>query len=111
MRRIFFKEEMKAAILAGKKTATTRDHQKALGEWEACTGSYYRPRPFAVINLTENDKNTWAHSLAHWSDEGFDALEDMHRFAFETGLNRYAKAPELYYHVFAVVKHLMETAK
>lgn len=104
MRRIFFKDEMKAAILNGNKTATTRDHQKAHGEWEACTGSYYHAKPFAVINITENDLNTWAHSLEHWKDEGFDSLEDMHRFAYETGLNRYARVPALYFHQFVVVR-------
>lgn len=110
MRRIWFKEEMKNAILNGNKTATTRDHQKALGEWEATTGSFDQAKPFAIINITENSPNTWAHSLAHWKEEGFDSKEDMHRFAFETGLNRYSRAPVLYFHRFLVIRQKEITA-
>lgn len=101
--RIWFTRQMREAILAGRKTATTRDHQKGLGDWLAVGGSYFSADPFAVITITENSESTWEHSLENFRAEGFESLEGMHRFAYETGLDRYAKAPHLYFHRFEVV--------
>lgn len=100
--RIWFTKQMREAVLADKKTATTRDHQKELGDWLAVSGSYYDPNPFAVITITENSESTWSNSLANFREEGFESLEDMHRFAYATGLQRYARAPHLYFHRFEV---------
>ena len=107
MRRIFFTQKMATATISGHKRATTRDHQKALGEWEACTGSWRKPssvKPFAIIDITSNAENTWQHTIDNFYAEGFDAIEDFRRFMFDTGLQRYAKAEHLYYHEYRVVE-------
>jgi hypothetical protein len=106
VRRIFFTQEMASAIKAGRKTATTRDHQKALGEYEACTGNYRRPpsiKPFAVLVIDSNSPCNWGHSLAHFTEEGFASRDAMLDFvAKHPSIADYQFAPQLYYHTFAV---------
>ena len=103
MRRIFFTQEMKDAIVAGKKTMTTRDHQKELGDWEACTGNWHKPsniKRFATINIVSNDSTTWGRQLERFKGEGFESVDAMLDFAHRTGLERYSHAPNLYCHIF-----------
>jgi uncharacterized protein YqfB (UPF0267 family) len=108
MARIFFTKEMKEAVLSGRKTATTRDHQKALGIYDACTGSWRNPKSvkkFAVIDIFENGQNTWKHSLDCFAEEGFNSFEEMQTFAFKTGLAViYGKALAVYFHRFKVIQ-------
>src|SRR5436853_5273 len=51
VKRLFFKKEMKDAILAGKKTTTVRDHRLDLGEYKAVSGSRFHAKPFAVLDI------------------------------------------------------------
>ena len=100
--RIWFKAEMKKAVLEGRKTATTRGHQKKLGDWLAVTGSRYDPVPFAVLRITENAESTWANSLGNFEVEGFTDRAEMERFVADAGL-AYSQADRLYFHRFQVV--------
>ena len=109
MQRVFFTDQMAKAILDGKKTATTRDHQWSPGEKEACTGSWRVPasvKPFSVINVIDNRENTWQHTIDNFKMEGFECIEDFRRFLHDTGLQRYAREPHLYFHVFELVRKL-----
>ena len=90
MRRIFFTQKMATATISGHKRATTRDHQKALGEWEACTGSWRKPssvKPFAIIDITSNAENTWQHTIDNFYAVGFDAIEDFLSCSFSNPNN------------------------
>ena len=103
-RRFFFTQEMKTAILNGQKTATTRDHQKPLGEYMASTGNWRRPESietFALIDVYSNAECTWPYSLANWDIEGFDSLDAMMEFCTKKNF-MYASAPHLYFHRFTV---------
>ena|GEM_PF-6233098 len=101
--RIFFTEEMWDATVAGKKSETTRDHQKALGVYDACTGSWHNPKSVKVrgtIEITSNGETTWSIQLGRFRREGFDSIEQFKEFAKRTGLDRYASAPHLYRHEY-----------
>lgn len=107
-RRFWFKREMAEAILEGRKTETTRDHQKGLGSWVAVTGSYYDATPFAVIKVVANPPTTWARQVGRWREEGFTSRNDMAAWCKREGLDRYALAPALWVHEFTLTRRLVE---
>ena len=100
--RIFFTCEMAEAIRRGYKTATTRDHQKPLGRYEACEGTWRRPdsiKPFAIIDIRTNEEVSWPFPLEQYRAEGFDSPSEMMDFAQRHKL-RYDKSPHIYFHNF-----------
>ena len=106
MKRIFFTNRMALEILAGNKTATTRDHRKEPGIYEACTGSWHDPKTvnkFAVLEiLTVEELGSFTEATGHWSSEGFKDRADMIDFC-QAALPQYLSASPLYYHAFKVI--------
>jgi uncharacterized protein YqfB (UPF0267 family) len=85
--RIWFKEDMKRALLAGKKTTTTRYKQHKNGLYLAVTGSYYDAKPFAVIQIVSSEAMTWDDVLSwHYAEEGFESPWHMEKWGREQKL-------------------------
>ena len=82
MRRVWFKREMKEAILAGRKTATSRTHPLPLGEVLAVCGSRFKAVPFAILKITDRLPMRVEDTIAlFYREEGFDSPEAMGAFA------------------------------
>ena len=85
--RIWFKEDMARAILNGKKTSTTRDHERKEGTYLAVMGSRFEARPFATIRIQRIEVTTWAEVFEqHWRTEGFNSPEHMRQWCKANGL-------------------------
>jgi hypothetical protein len=101
--RVFFTDEMAEAILAGRKTMTTRDHQWGLGLKEACKGTWRKPKtiqPFAIIRILSNAEVKWPYPTEHWREEGFESLNGILLFLKTHPHFGYDKAPHIYSHIF-----------
>lgn len=107
MRRVWFKREMKEAILAGRKTATTRDYPLTLGKNLAVTGSFYKAAPFAVLKVTERFPTTLENVIAwFYREEGFDSPEAMGAFLDRERLPLLDAKNPVFFHRFQVIKVL-----
>jgi hypothetical protein len=81
MRRVWFKREMREAILAGRKTATTRTRPLPLGEVLAVSGSRFKAVPFAIIKIVDRIPTTVENVIAcFYAEEGFESPEAMGAF-------------------------------
>ncbi len=102
MRRLWFKEEMKGAIMLGRKSATTRAHPLKVGEtYLAVSGSRYKAKPFCRVKITsqrEIDLLT-EHCSKHFRREGFKSSVDMALY-IRKNLPEYLTKRPLYYHTF-----------
>lgn len=102
MRRLWFKKEMKKAILEGRKRATTRLKPLHVGErFQAVSGSRYDAKPFAIIEITSRRKidSLVEHCTKHYEAEGFQSSLDMAGY-IRDNLPQYRKIRPLYYHTF-----------
>lgn len=95
---------MKAKILAGKKTMTTRDHPLPLEDVQAVSGSRYSAEQFAILRI-EGRAPTTIESVAHYfyQEEGFDSEQEMNDF-IDKKMGRYRTAPALWRHKFTVIE-------
>jgi len=110
MRRVWFKREMKEAILAGRKTATTRTHPLALGECLAVSGSRFKTVPFAVIKITDRFPARVEDIInSFYREEGFSSPEEMGAFADRERLPLIDAKNPVFFHRFVVVKKLIES--
>ncbi len=105
MRRIWFKKEMKQAILDGKKVSTTRDHPILLGEIQAVSGSRFKPEPFAVLEIQDRIPTTVENVIRlFYKEEGFSSPEEMTAYAKKNKLLQTEN--NVFYHKFKIVKFL-----
>jgi hypothetical protein len=82
MRRVFFKKEMRQAILEGKKVSTTRDHPIPLGQVLAVSGSRFKAEPFAVLEILDRVPTTVRGVIRmFYEDEGFSSPQQMLAYA------------------------------
>jgi len=104
MKRVWFKREMKEAILARKKTATTRTHALPLGECQAVSGSRFKAKPFAVLKIMDRFPTTLENVIRmFYKEEGFQSPDDMVKFLTKERLLLKAQGP-VYFHRFVLVK-------
>jgi hypothetical protein len=109
MRRVWFKREMKEAILAGRKTATSRTHPLPLGEVLAVSGSRFKAIPFAILNITDRLPMRVADIInSFYQEEGFDSPEAMGAFADRERLPIIMAKDPVFFHRFVVVKKLIK---
>jgi len=107
MRRVWFKREMKEAILAGRKTATTRDHPLTLGKNLAVTGSFYKAVPFAIIKVTDRFPTTLENVIgSFYVEEGFDSPEAMGAFLEKERFPLLDAKNPVFFHRFELVRVL-----
>ena len=109
MRRIWFKKEMKNAILEGRKTATTRDHPIPLTQVLAVSGSRFKPQPFAILQIEDRIPTTKDIVFRmFYREEGFNSSEEMQAFAKKEKLLETNE--QVFYHTFIVLKKLLGDA-
>src|SRR5713101_4935843 len=104
MKRLWFKKEMKEAILAGKKCETIRNHRLKKGRYAAVSGSRFKAEKFADLVITSSRRLKSIKSVFnHWKEEGFDSRKLMEQFMFDTDLyDQLLISPELYRSRFVV---------
>ena len=103
MRYVWFKQEMKQAILNGAKTATTRDHALPKEQVLAVTGSRFHPEPFAILEITERFQTSVENvTRKFWREEGFQSQEGMVEFCKTNGLLQTEKP--VFFHKFKLIK-------
>lgn len=108
MRRVWFKREMKEAILAGRKTATTRTHPLALDECLAVSGSRFKAVPFAIIKITDRFPARVEDVInSFYKEEGFNSPEAMGAFADRERLPVIDAKNPVFFHRFEVVRILV----
>ena len=107
MRRVWFKKEMREAILEGKKIATTRDHVLPLEEVLAVSGSRFKAEPFAILRVhTRLPMQKENVIQMFFEEEGFNSSEEMIAYAKK---NRLLETNDtVYFHKFDLIKKLKE---
>jgi len=82
MRRVWFKKEMRQAILDGKKVSTTRNHPIPLGQVLAVSGSRFKAEPFAVLEILDRTPTTVSGVIRmFYEEEGFSSPQQMEAYA------------------------------
>jgi hypothetical protein len=105
MRRVWFKREMREAILAGRKTATTRTHALPLGEVLAVSGPRFKAVPFAVIEILDRIRTTVENVIAEfYREEGFDSPEAMGAFLEKERLPLLDAQNPVFFHRFKLLR-------
>lgn len=105
MRRVWFMKEMRDAILARKKTATTRYHPLKLESYQAVCGSRFNAVPFAILKIESRIPTTWGNVvLQFYREEGFDTPGDMIRFGKAHRSIHDNPDDKVFYHVFSVTE-------
>jgi len=78
MRFVWFKKEMRQAILDGKKVSTTRDHPIPLGKIQAVSGSRFKPERFAILDIQDRIPTSITDVIRlFYKEEGFTSPEEM----------------------------------
>lgn len=110
MKRLWFKERMKDAILHGSKKATTRKTPLIIGEeYQAVSGSRYKAQKFATLRIVKRQRIEGPlvnHFRKHFREEGFRTYQDFIAF-LEADLPEYLIHRPLFYHTFEVVSTVM----
>jgi len=110
MRRVWFKKEMKEAILKEIKTATTRNHPIPLGQVVAVCGSRFKPEPFAILDIQIQIPTFKEHVIYYYyKEEGFKSPEEMIAFAKKEKLLQ--TDDFVYFHRFKLIKKLEDGEK
>jgi hypothetical protein len=105
VKRLWFKFEMRRAILDGKKTSTTREHPLFFGEHLAVSGSRFHAKPFAVLEIRDRFPTTVQNVITmFYKEEGFTSPDDMRDFLKRNKL--LTNDVPVYFHVFKVLKTL-----
>jgi hypothetical protein len=103
MRRVFFKKEMRQAILDGKKVSTTRDHPIPLGRVLAVSGSRFKAEPFAVLEIQDRIPTKIADvTQLFYREEGFTSPEEMAVYAEKNKLLQTDN--QVWYHRFKITE-------
>jgi len=103
MRFLWFKKEMRQAILDGKKVSTTRDHPIHLGQVQAVSGSRFKAEPFAVLEIdTRLPMRIPDVIRMFYKEEGFTSPEEMIVYAKKNKLLQ--NDVPVWYHRFKIVK-------
>ncbi len=105
MKRVWFKKEMKQAILDGKKVSTTRDHPIELGQVLAVSGSRFKAEPFAILEIQDRIPTTVSDVIRlFYKEEGFNSPEEVTAYAKKNKLLQTEN--RVWYHRFEVVRLL-----
>jgi len=105
MRRIWFKKEIKQAILNGKKVSTTRDHPIPLEQVLAVSGSRFKAEPFAILEIQDRIPTTVENVIRlFYKEEGFSSSEEMTAYAKKNKLLQTEN--NVFYHKFKIVELL-----
>lgn len=104
MKRLWFKKEMRDAIVRGEKTSTSRKHPLKVGEtYTAVCGSRFNAYPFAHVKIDSIQLLPFGDvARLHWKEEGFKSEKDMQTW-ISAHLPGY-EGVELWYHEFHVLK-------
>ena len=102
MRWVWFKKEMKQAILDGKKVSTMRDHPIPLGQVQAVSGSRFKAEPFAVLEIHQCIRARVRDVInLNYAEEGFTSPEEMRAYCKK---NKLLQTDSLvWFHRFKVV--------
>jgi len=104
LRRVWFKKEMREAILTGRKTATTRDHPLPLEKVQAVGGSRYKAQVFAILEITDRLPVIWRDVIRmFYHEEGFSSSDEMQSYALKHGLTQNLKRP-MFFHRFKLAE-------
>lgn len=108
MRRLWFKEEMRAAILQGTKTCTTRYHELKKGQqYRAVSGSRFKAKPFAVIKILTSIPTNWGVVTGgFYMPEGFKSQFAMTKYLIKNDLIRKDFDDLVFSHSFEVVERI-----
>ncbi len=110
--RIWFKQDMAKAILNGKKTSTTRDHERKPGVYLAVMGDYYHAIPFASIRIEGVEETTWAKVFEeNWREEGFNSPGHMRDWCAANGLAKASGKVYLHRFILAGVPYIVKTSQ
>ena len=105
MRRVWFKKEMRQAILNGKKVSTTRDHPIPLEQVLAVSGSRFKAEPFAVLSIQDRIPTTIENVIRmFYTEEGFTSPEEMVAYAKKNKLLQ--TEDRVWFHRFKIVEIL-----
>lgn len=114
MRRLWFKADMKDAILEGRKNRTTRTHPLKVGEdYQAVSGSRFKAQPFAILQIVSMFQTT-AHALIHnnFEQEGFESPQQMTDWLMKAKLlDKWVQSDGLYTHRFEIKQHIAAPPK
>jgi hypothetical protein len=103
MRRLWFKKEMRQAILDGKKVSTTRDHLIRLGLILAISGPRFKAEPFAVLSIIDATQMTVESVMQlFYAEEGFNSPEEANTYAKKNNLLQTRKP--VWYHRFKIIE-------
>lgn len=103
MRRVWFKKEMKQAILEGTKTATSCSHALPVERVQAVSGSRFKAQVFAILEITDRIPSTWENIIRlFYKEEGFSSPEEMQVYGYKQGLIQSVKDPA-FFHRFSVI--------
>lgn len=104
MRRVWFKQEMKQLILEGRKTATSRPHPLPTEQVQAVSGSRFKAKVFAILEITTRIPSTWRNIIRLFYDvEGFRSPEEMEAYGLKQGLVKNCDDPA-FFHRFKLVE-------
>jgi len=104
MRRVWFKKEMREAILAGEKTATSRPHPLPMERVQAVSGSRFKAQVFAILEIVDRIPSTWRMVIRmFYSEEGFGSPEEMEAYGLKQGLVKNLDDP-CFFHRFKLVE-------
>lgn len=102
MRWVWFKKEMRQAILDGKKVSTTRDHPIPLGQVQAVSGSRFKAEPFAILEIQDRIPTKIENVIRmFYKEEGFISPEEMIAYARKNHLLQ--NDVPVWYHRFKLV--------
>jgi hypothetical protein len=94
---------MRDAVLAGKKTMTSRSQRYANGEHFATS----QGKKFARIKVTDSYSTNWEAILNdRFKEEGFESPEQMRAWAVANSLGHYAQLKTMWTHTFEVLEKL-----
>jgi len=103
MKRVWFKKEMRQAILDGKKVSTTRNHSIPLGQVLAVSGSRFKAEPFAVLEILDRIPTTVSDVIRMFcKEEGFSSPEQMEAYAKKNKLLQ--TDSQVWYHRFKILE-------
>lgn len=106
MRRVWFTSEMRDLILAGKKSSTTRNHPLKLEKYTAVSGSRFKAKPFAIIEIQGRIPTVWYRVYnMFYEEEGFVSPDAMYYFLVAKKLMG-NHLDEVYYHRFKLIEKL-----
>ena len=94
---------MRDAVLAGKKTMTSRSRRYPNGEHFATSQGV----KFARIRVTDAYSTNWEAVLTdRFKEEGFESTEQMREWAVANRLGHYADLKTMWTHTFEVLERL-----